>query len=628
VRISSIFLLRRQIRAGTHTLQGEHVDGHEQMTFEHYLSLLPPDIVFKKFLVGLDHKRRILSSSYLSEIARQAGHEKPLRDRFRRLSPEARVTCSLVYLYGRRGYTVHGLKGFEDELLSSFLVYAGRDEAGAVRYFGFDEFERRLLPCVTAEIIDKTKTAAPRASAPFNRFRSLYDVTMLAVLASDGMLAKTKKGTFSKLSESVMKKFLHALREPLFRSEEAGGVTSLVMTLLFDYVVSRGLLLVKDLAFLPVAGHILAWLKVPLTERYSDFCDVAFEHVPLWSSTVLDALFEQPQQNWLSTQQLPEGQRRQAETMVALLHYCGILDVQKSGGHLIFSKAPQSTVQDALLAQNSARTVVILPDFSAVLGQEIEPQDLYWFSRVGTLQSFDRVFKGMIRRETINNSLSEGFSGAQCVEWLTGWRAPDNVVSTVKEWIREFSRIYFTTDAAIVSFEEKATRQILSYQPLRRLVEPVRADCVFRIRNGHENEVRRILTGMGFDPRVPAELHEKLPKQEPADLADAPLVVPVVHFEQGEAAVPHTLREGKYSQTLKELDISNMLHVLEYAILMGQAVSFEYAGSSFIRKGPYTVRPQSVHKAPEPSLEGTVLPKGTKKKFLLKSIVKIGVGPS
>jgi hypothetical protein len=597
------------------------------MTFKYYLSLLPSDIVFKKVLVDHDHKRRILSSSHLSDIARQAGYEKPLRDRFCRLSPEARLTCSLVYLFGRRGYGAHGLKGFDDELLSSFLVYAGKDVAGAVRYFGFDEFQRRLLPCVTAEMIDKTKTAAPRPPAPFNRRRCLHDITMLAVLASHGMLAKTKKGTFSKLSEGIMKKFLHAAREPLFRSEEEGGAASLVTTLLFDYAVSRGLLVTKDLAFLPVAGHVLAWLAMPQAERYSDFCDFAFEHVPLWSRTVLDALFEQPQQNWLSTQQLPEGHRRQAETIAALLHYCGILDVQKSGGHLIFSKTAE-TGQDAFLTQNPARTVVILPDFSAVLGQEIEPQDLYWFSRVGTLQSFDRVYKGMIGRETIHNSLSEGFGGAQCVEWLSRWHAPDNVVSTVKEWIREFSRIYFTTDAAIVSFEEKATRQIMSYQPLRRLVEPVRADCVFRIRNGHENEVRRILSGMGFDPRVPAELHEKLPKREPEALPDAPLVVPVVSFEQGESGIPHTLREGKYSQTLKELDISNMLHVLEYAILMGQTVLFEYAGSSFVRKGPYTVRPQSVHKAPEPSIEGTVLPKGTKRKFLLKSIVKIGVGPS
>ena len=71
--------------------------------------------------------------------------------------------------------------------------------------------------------------------------------------------------------------------------------------------------------------------------------------------------------------------------------------------------------------------------------------------------------------------------------------------------------------------------------------------------------------------------------------------------------------------------MSDLFHVLDYAVLMGQAVSFEYRGSPLIKKGLYKVSPLNVQKTEEPFLEASVLPKKTRKKFLLKCITRIGV---
>lgn len=603
------------------------MDEHEQVTFEHYLGLLPPDIVFKTFFSHRGQSRKILSSSRIRDIARLASAEKSLADRFNRLTPEAKFFCSLVYLYGKRGFPAHRIKGFDDELLSSFLVYAGMDETGRTGYFGFDEFEHRLLPLVAAKLREKTKTDVKKPASPFIRWQCLSDVAVLEVLASHDMLAKTKKGVFSKLSESVLKKFLHAYRESFFRGEEAGAVGGFITTVLFDYALSRGLLFVEGEMFRPSAGHILAWLKTPLQGRYSDFCGFAFEQAPLWSRPVLDALFETPEKIWLSTHYFPESHTKEVHGVASLLHYCGILDMQRSGGHVVFSKI-QETMRQGQEMHGSAKAITVLSDFSAVLGQEIEPKELYRFSKVGGLQSFDKVYKGTITREIVHDSLSEGFHETQLVGWLNKWQAPDNVVQTVKEWIREFSRIYFTTDAAVFSFDEKATRQILSYQPLQRLVEPVRSHCVFRIRKGHEAEARRVLVEMGFDPRAPVEIQDRPAQQEPALEAGVRRIMPLVRFEEEGPAISRAITEGKYSQRLKALDISDMFHVFDYAILMGHAVSLEYAGGPYVRKGLYKIIPHGVHREAEPSVEGAVLPKGVKKKFLLKNIIKIGVGPA
>ena len=60
--------------------------------------------------------------------------------------------------------------------------------------------------------------------------------------------------------------------------------------------------------------------------------------------------------------------------------------------------------------------------------------------------------------------------------------------------------------------------------------------------------------------------------------------------------------------------MSDLFHVLDYAVLMGQLVIFEYRGSPLVRKGTYTVSPLNVEKSPEPFLDAQVMPKKAKKK--------------
>ena len=85
------------------------------------------------------------------------------------------------------------------------------------------------------------------------------------------------------------------------------------------------------------------------------------------------------------------------------------------------------------------------------------------------------------------------------------------------------------------------------------------------------------------------------------------------------------MRGTKYGSELKVLDTSEIVHVIDYAILTGGVVSFDYEGSPYLKQGIYTVKPLSFQKGIDPAFEGEVTRTKSKKMFYLRKIRKIGV---
>jgi hypothetical protein len=102
---------------------------------------------------------------------------------------------------------------------------------------------------------------------------------------------------------------------------------------------------------------------------------------------------------------------------------------------------------------------------------------------------------------------------------------------------------------------------------------------------------------------------------------------PIVNFEKLPEAPPLVIQQGKYSSQLKALEITEIMHVIEYSLLMGNRLRIEYGGSPGIRKGVYQIRPLRYEKGPGSGLEAESGRACSKKTFLLDRIVKIGVEP-
>ena len=516
---------------------------------------------------------------------------------------------------------------FDDELIRSFLVYAARDEQGRMYYMGFEEFEPKLRKLCSQTIINRTQVEARKevlSSLPLGLF--LNDITAIVVLASQEKLKKTKTGNLGKSALQCVNKLLHFTHSPY----NGANLDEQAPFLPLNYALSRRLLHEKGDNYAVSHARMLTWLSKPLHGLYNDFIEFASESAFLWRKSVLLDMLHKPGKPWLSSQAFGEKLKTEVCSSIKMLAYCGLVDFYRSAGAYVFTRSAQSVAgQDALSKSLHATRILLMPDFSAIIPQEIVPEHLYWFSKIGSLISFDRVYKGAISREIINNSLSEGIAGNVLLGLLEQWQAPKNVVDTVKEWVREFSRISLETGSFVVSAEEKVTAQLMSYEPLKRWMEPIQAHAIFRVASRHERQVNEILCAMGFDPRTPAFYKDDDDDNETENPAketnSSRKLLPVVNFETPQKPPPVIVTQGKYSSRLKALDLTDLMHVIDYALLMGQFLRFEYAGSPYVKKGMYLTRPMSYKKGSEPLLEAETSGTMKKKTFLINRIKKIGV---
>ncbi len=606
--------------------------------FSDYLGRLPGSFVYERFLKRCGPERKIVSASTIQDILARFASEKNLKDAFSRLSPGAQYAVSLAYLFGERGVSCEQFQGralkndspgLDDECIGSFLVYAAEDTQGKRFYVGFEEFEPKLRGLFCRTIVEKTKTRPDkeiRQSAPG---LCVNDIAAVVSLASQGKLTKTKIGQFGKASEQLTARILHGGRPPYdWIANRVRPATFAV-----EYACRKGLIYLRDDRYVPVHSRMCAWTSRPLPDLHADIVDFAFSYLSAWRRTMVDELFSGPENPWLSSLAFGEDPGVMASS-VKLLAYLGLVEFQKNSGDLLFrASRPGSAGRDAVKPGQAPR-VMILPDFTAMLPQEIAPEHLYWFSRIGRIESLDKVYKGKIDREVIFDSLSAGIEGAAVLKLLDQWQASANIRETVREWVREFLQVFMETGAIVVSAEEKVTKRLSSYGLLAGYLEPVRGHCVFRVAKGKEDLVAGILASMGFDHRAPLmQRHEKPAEHLTlSDLLDSSGSAgtersPVVTFEKIPQAPPLVLQQGKYSSRLKALEITELMHVIEYALLMGNRLRIEYGGSPGVRKGVYQVRPLQCQKGPGSGLEAESGRACAKKIFVLDRIMKIGVEP-
>jgi hypothetical protein len=310
---------------------------------------------------------------------------------------------------------------------------------------------------------------------------------------------------------------------------------------------------------------------------------------------------------------------------------------------------------DKICEKMRKRDTVIMPDFSVIIPQEAPPPELIGFTEVGLLTAFDKVYKGEITKASVGNSLSMGVDAEHIRHWLRERHAAANVAKTVDEWIREWSRLFVTRDAALVATDEKVAKAISGFEPLRKHLVKVNAHTVFMIRQGSERKVLDTLEKMGFDTRAPggsdrANAHDTSGKKwadKPAhgghaDTVDTkhddhPIKIlshdknkwkPLTDFSAVPAVSdepPPTMRRTKYGSDLKALDVTEMIHVIDYALLTGYSLVIDYAGSACIKESIYTVSPLNVDKGIDAAIEAEIPSVRGRKRFYLNKINRIGV---
>ncbi|MBN1981435.1 MAG: hypothetical protein JW795_07890 [Chitinivibrionales bacterium] len=603
----------------------------ELLTSYDYLKQLPSSIVFKYFLENTEIERKILSVEMVDAIYKEYFSQEAVLKRFDQLSAEARKVCALAYLFGGTGIRAMEFNEYHEQLLASFLLYAACDQQGIYYYFSFKDLETHLRDACAGVLVTLSACNTSVQSESINQLCCLQDFTNILILAFKGLLKRKQDGDIIQIAYTDLRNKLHSSQSSHTTAKKDKDIKRIVKFLL-AFGIDRKFLFEDDKNYRTSMNAISAWLAMSLATAFDDVFNFAVHFIGCWNVELMHVMCGLSPGKWLSTSFVPVSCREQFTDILFLFHYLGLLEVETSSKETFFRScaakfsltAPASSGQPEVALDK----VVISSDFTAIVPQEALPIVIYRFSLLGSIVKLDQIYKGKVERENICESLSKGIDGDFLIQMLVQWHAPENVVETIREWIREFSRLYIINDSTIMVFDQKACNQISQYEPLSQLIEPVAPLAVFKIKNGCEEQVRAALTDMGYDPRMP---HKTTFVTSSVDLPALHLpeteeeMSLVVDFNEKIKTLSHKLKSGKYSEELKELDKNELYHVIDYAILMGYSLKIEYEGSPYIRQGVYSIEPKKLVNGKDPVIEGTSETSSIVKRFYLKKIKKIGV---
>ncbi|MDR0330085.1 MAG: helicase-associated domain-containing protein, partial [Chitinispirillales bacterium] len=402
---------------------------------------------------------------------------------------------------------------------------------------------------------------------------------------------------------------------------------------LIGYCVEESLIAGAASGYALNRGKFAAWLCKSMKERFSRLAEYAGEFLGGMGLELAQELLSRGEGRWIAVNQIiPEAERPAFARALDVFEFLGHAHTCRPHGGARFSPYKRAKGDaDAILAGEPVRETVIMPDFSVVIPQEVSPEELFGFSKIGILDAFDKVYRGEITKESVSNALSAGVDAEYLRGWLRDRRAAANVVKTVDEWMREFNRLYVSSLSALISCDEKVTRQIAALEPLRKHLTQISAHTVFAIKRGSEGKVLDILEKLGFDTRAPGEQAEGA-KYDEKPAADTPQksakrrITPLTGFNNAAPdPAPPDMRRTKYGSGLKELDISEMIHVVDYAMLTNQALVIDYDGSAYIKQSIYTVVPVGIDKGVDAAVEAEIPCVRGRKQFYLNKIKRIGV---
>jgi len=441
------------------------------------------------------------------------------------------------------------------------------------------------------------------------------------------LLKRSRYGGISRSGLNQLKDLVHDLT--LTGKGKAGKEEYHPAGFLIGYCQKEAFIVTVESGYALDLPLFRTWLKKSIKTRLSGIMDYASVFCDYFRFALLREMLGVCGTSPLSVKLMAEEQDR--ETLLQALKvfdFLGYLTLEESGGNLFFTPCRfTSEDPDKLLSNQRTVSMVIMPDFSVIIPQEVSPAELFDYANIGILKNFDKVYKGQINRQSVCNAMSHGVDDTDMRLWLLKRTSPANVLSTVEEWCREFSRLYICHDTVLVSANEKVTLQISTYEQLREHLTQISAHAVFRIRKGSEQKIFDILEKLGFDPRTPDEPPAIIPcvENQPAATAEKEWK-PLTDFSSA-CATEHTLtmRRTKYGSELKALDISEMTHVVDYAILTAQQIIIDYEGSSLIKQNIYTVLPLSLQKGAEPVIEAQIQRSKARKLFFLRKVKRIGV---
>ena len=599
------------------------------LVFSDYLRHVPPSVIYTLLPGKTADKRGIISASMLADAAQALREHDSITGRFLALSEPDRIRCALAYVCGGRGLPAETVSGFDDVLLQSLLVYITFAPDGSMIYIGFDELVPSLTPLISTAL-SATAARPALAAGHYWPWRAQSDVCAVCIAALQDLLKINKGGQLFKASILSTEKLLQAAHGACENHVDN------LLVMLVKYGIHEQMLFEDDQQIQANRTTIGEWLSLPVHHRHGTLTIFARTYYGNWRWDLIRTLAATPRTIAL----FPAPLRNEAQQVLAAMHYLGLIEIsaESTKSPLLFWLTDSSASEGARATETSIR---VLPDFSAVIAQEIDLTELYSFTNIGILRSFDRIYNGAISQKSISDALAHGTPAEVIIMLLKKWGAPANVSVSITEWVDQFNRLALFDGDAIFCADPQTARQLSALASIKDNIECIGTQTVFVVRHGQAATVSRLLAGMGFDCRMPYTKRNQPGSDIPddddttgtkktrdllAELTEQTVTPqPIVDFVNQSKPLHHQQRGGKYSAELKALDMSELFHVIDYAIITGSQIRFEYLGSAGLKKGIHAVTPVLLVKGTDPVFEGIIHAGSGSRRYYINKIAKIGV---
>ncbi|MCX7725386.1 MAG: hypothetical protein N2053_00905 [Chitinispirillaceae bacterium] len=593
----------------------------DKLTFSEYLKQLPPELILRTFLAEEEGKRRVVSSSMVEEIANKFSIEEEIKKRFFTLPLKEQIRCGWMYMMGRIGVNTTSVSApFTDILVSSFLGYAAKRNE-EIRIFGFSSFEKKLEFELVRTLAENSAEKINISPTSKYGLACVNDIAIVLSFVSRDLFVRKKNGRIGTNALQQIKKLIHV---PHFYENRD---IEIIVESIIEYCKSRELIEELDDRYVTSRTAISYWLKREPQEIMSEVKEFFIKEKIGYNIDLLLKVCDFSIGKWLKFPSILKEDEKNIRRAFILLDFVNIIEIKKYKGEIFFQKA---TVRPFSEIEKKSQIAMIMPDFSLLIREECYVNDLYIFSCFSKLTTFDQIYHGKIDKESVTNALADCFEAEAIQSLLNRYNTPSNVMLSIKEWIREFLRISLCKKGVLVVSDQKIGEQLTLCEELKPLIKELPATNIFIIKSGEEERIERILKDMGFDIRMPVinywENEPTLSCVENGYLLEEntnwSLIVENIETKENTKTL---IKGSKYSSELKKLELSEIIQVIDYAILTSQKLIFSYEGSSYIKKGLYTVIPLRCSKGTEPLLEGEVDRTGSRKQFYVRKIDSIGV---
>ena len=571
----------------------------KEKTLKEYLNALPKAVLTG--LCGNGDKKIISVTALINDMIARYADTHYLTKLLTSLDEEARALLRFIYLEGRAGadasVLAHAFSTLKEEVLSAklselqnrFLIYGVKSTP--FRYYIFQELKTHLLVYYIREGARMLKAGkdGPAKGCGDSLFR---DLVLFMLSLSCQPLKRTKHGHFNKKQmDNMTAVFSNRFSFTGYAEHE---LPPLLLLMLHFMKLQEFVFTDEERMVLTSRG--LKWLEQPLARQTKEWFDYLtcngqeeksrltlglLQSGPLAQTELVEYLFARSGED-----------QRPMPGIFERLYHGGFIDLIEAGSgavpSFLISERGKGFLNDTPLLPESAVQATILPTFELLVPRELQShllKNLFWLTEI---EKGDTLITFKLTRESLYAGLNRGLSAQDILPFfktLCPRGLPQNILFSLEEWLSAHGVVSFETHFILRVKTREAYDKIKGILQGSKFVYDEMAPIGFSVRFSDYHDLFAILTRLGFAPspfispvlagngKKGETILDCYLKREAMDAEGSEeYLLPETQPVQG---VSPARDNGKYGGQFKVLPYNELIHVLNYSILMEQRIEVE-----------------------------------------------------